>query len=209
VVGDEARYVISVERARESVATLLTRETHPFFIAYLHLRRVAGQRRTLVGLNPHWPDLGSVLEVPGGPPGKPYLRPFWKGSRQSGQEWLNKNLAGSFAPSSLRGTPLEIIEITASGSFNLKERHWQQARQHLLLGQPMPVLPLAAFLFRDRALVSTDVPDPAALVTVFREHYGYTPDADEEFDYLYDLAGLASGGDWFEPLGPPAAPEVS
>jgi hypothetical protein len=197
----DATWVIPVHRVRESIQRLLDRDTHQFFIAYLHLRRVAGQLGTTTGLSPSWPDLGRILEVPGGPfPAKPYLRPFWKGTRGAGQEWLNSNLAGSFAPSSLRGVPMQVVETDAAGRFNLRDNHWQLAYERLLFGSKMPVVALSAFLFRDYGIVSSLPPDPDDLIALFRSEYGYRAEDEEEFLTLYDTDWDGPRSGWAEHL---------
>ncbi len=193
-------YVVRLARVRQSIETLLARQTHPYFIAYLHLRRTAARQGRLTGLTPNWAALGNLLEVPGAPPGKPFLRPFWKGQRDAHQEWLNANLAGSFAPSSLRGVPLRVVDTDAQGRFLLRERHWELAREHLLLDNPMPVLALAAFLFRDLGLYFVAEPGPATLIELFRREYGYSSEDETEFNELYDTSWTGGSGPWLEPL---------
>jgi hypothetical protein len=182
------------------VRTLLGRDIHQFFVAYLHLRRLAGRLGRITDLEPNWAQLGTLLEVPGGPEGKPYLRPFWKGARDAHQEWLNRNLAGSFSPSSLRGVPARVVETDASGRYSLREDHWRLAREHLLFERPVPVLSLAAFLFRDFGLRSDHKPGPEDLISLFRVQYSYTPNDDAEFAHLFDTKWRGGDGPWSEPL---------
>lgn len=191
-------YVIPVERARECVTRLLSQQIHPFFIAYLYLRGLAGRFDSLTGLTPNWPNLGALLEVRDAPPGKPYLRPFWKGSRAAGQEWLNSNLAGSFAPSSLRGVPQRVIEVDAAGRFNLRPDHATCALQHLLFNRRVPALALAGFLFRDYGILAASPPGSADLVDLFRHEYGYQDPDQAEFETLYDTSWTGAPGPWAE-----------
>lgn len=65
-------HVVPVVRVRECIDKLLSRDTHPHFIAYLYLRSLAGRTGSLTRLTPNWSELGKRLEVPGGPPSKPY-----------------------------------------------------------------------------------------------------------------------------------------
>ena len=205
VVGGGAVYVIRVERVRQSIEALLDRDTHSFFAAYLHLRRTAAQLGRTTDLPLDLADLAEVLAVEGGPPGKPYLRPFWRGQREAGQEWLNSNLAGSYAPSSLRGVPMRVVEVDAHRHFNLREGHWNIAREELLYDEPLPALALASFLFRDQAITSSG-PEPTTdvLIELFREEYGYGGDDSQEFATLYDVTWQGPLGDvaepWFEQM---------
>lgn len=194
--------MVPIERVREAITVLLDRETHPFFIAYLHLRQQASRQGTLLGLQPDWSELSETLYVPGGPPKKPHLRPFWSGKRDAGQEWLNENLAGSYAPSSLRSTASsQVVDVDANHRFVLKDDHPAQALRYLLRGIRLPVVPLAAFLFRDRGVLS-EQPQDTDLVTVFRNEYGYRASDDAEFATLYDAEwGLQPEAPltWLEP----------
>ena len=201
VTGDV--YVIRPVRVRESIKALLERQTHQHFIAYLYLRWLAAREGRVDGLEPSWAELGDWLRVEGGP--RPHLRPFWKGRRNAGQEWLSENLAGSFAPSSLRSEPQRVIQIDAGGTFSLREDHAELALEHLLLGTPMEAVALAAFLYRDYGFVSAAEPGWADLVAVFRQGFGYDEDHAAEFDTLYEVT-WAGDGPWFERFEEASAP---
>jgi len=194
-------YVLRLPVVRESIDVLLGRDTHQFFPAYLHLRRRAAAGGSLATLTPDWGEVHTWLDVPGGPFGKPNLRPFWQGKRHAGQEWMGKNLAGSYSPSSLRQAPREVVEIDDNGRYTLRPRHWELARLHLLSDQTLPVLALAAFLFRNFTVTSDEPMTPQVLVPVFRHYFGYqTPDDDEEFAYLFDVTNPLEIEDWYQPL---------
>jgi len=196
----EATYVLRVERVRESIDRLLDRDTHQHFIGYLFLRGVAAQRGWTTGLTPEWSKLGHLLDVPGGPPDRPYLRPFWKGKRESQQEWLNQNLAGSFSPSSIRRTALaQVVDFDSHGRFSLRDGHAELALDHLLYGERMQALPLAVFLFRDYGLIAATPPEPTDLVALFRDEYGYDEEHVDEFATLYDDSVPGNGASWVEP----------
>lgn len=195
----EQPYVLRVERVQESIRALLARDTHQHFIGYLHVRRRAGTEGTNEGLAPQWSELAERLRIDGGPPDRPNFRPFWTGQRKNFQEWMNPNLAGSFSPASQRSVLGRVLKTDARTQFSLREHHWEAAREHLLLGVPMPVLPLAGFLFRDYGLVASTAPDAEALIALFRREYGYGPDDDEEYRRLYDESWRGSDGPWSEP----------
>jgi len=194
---NQAVFVLPVGRVRECIRKLLSRDTHPFFVAYLYLRSLARRSGSLTGLTPEWAELGRLLEVPGASASKPYLRPFWKGEHNAGQEWLNQNLAGSFAPSSLREVPSRVVETDAQGRFNLRPNHDDLARTHLLYDVPLPALAVAGFMFRDFGFVAQSRPTPEDLVDLFRREYGY--DDESEFDRLYETRWSGEAGPWFEP----------
>jgi hypothetical protein len=164
---------------------LLERETHQFFIAYLWLRRQSNLQGTQSAINPHWAELGGLLRVADAPTDRPYLRPFWSGNRPDGKEWLNSNLAGSYAPSSIRLAPREVIDTTAAGDFILRKDHSSRALSKLLLGNQMPVVPLACFLFREYGFISDIEPATDDLIRIFREEFGYSSSDEHEFQTLY------------------------
>lgn len=200
----EHQFVVKVPVVRRAIARIRERETHPFFPAYLHLREVAGNQRRLTGLKPRWGQMGLYLQVPDHPKDKPYFQPFGTG-------WLNRNLAGSWAGSSLRAgqPPFNVVEYDgAAKTFTLKDRHWELARATFLNDEPADPIAIAAFLYRDFAFVTSgEPPGPADLITVFRDDFRYRiPEDDEEFNYLF--VGDAEDPEWgdsFEPWESPPA----
>jgi hypothetical protein len=97
--------------------------------------------------------------------------------------------------------PYHVVEVDAQRRFVLKENHAELARQYLLADVPVPVVPLAAFLFRDRGIISLGAPDERDLVSAFRQQYGYfgTPGS-EQFSLLFDPDTSDFGSEpWLEP----------
>ncbi len=205
----ESIYVVPVARVAQSVDFLLNRNIHVWFIAYLHLRRQASLQGTTVGVRPDWAELSETMFVPGGPPKKPHLRPFWSGTHGAGQEWLNANLAGSYAPSSIRNVAFKVLDVDSQRRFVFKEGHPVLALENFLNGQRVPVLPLASYLFRDRGIITPAASD-TDLVRVFRREYGYRDRDEEEFHTLYDDQWDDDGpGTWLEPwFEPYSEPDV-
>jgi hypothetical protein len=196
-------WVLKAGMVRQCMGILRAQSIHPFFPAYLHIRRTAAAEGSRVGIRPIWEELGRLLEVAGAPSTHPYFRPFTTASGESDQEWLNPNIAGSYAPSSLRAgqPPLQVVEVGAGrGRFNLREMHWELARVHLLDGKKVPLTPLAAFFLRDFAFENYDaVPTDDDLRRGFIEMFGYNDDEDgpREVAHLYDVS-IQAGEDWFE-----------
>jgi hypothetical protein len=104
------------------------------------------------------------------PENKPYLVPF---GRTSGGETLlfNRNVAGSYAPSSMRDVnPLfDVLEISDSGSYTLLEDHAEKARERIL-PRPLPFYATACFLFRDYGFAD---PRPESLLQQLNEQFGF------------------------------------
>jgi hypothetical protein len=194
--------VLAESKVREAITTLIGRRTHPLFVAYLHLRQVAAQSPTgsLTDIQPVWTEVSEVLRVPDAPSKHPHLRPFWSTANSKiDRYWLNDNLAGSFAPSSLRGGNgiVGVVFIAqADKSFTLLEGHVQAALTGLLFDQRMPVHALAAFLLRDHGFINPTMPIPDDLIPIFRERYGVADD--DEFNTLYDTTiPWGSNDPWF------------
>jgi hypothetical protein len=202
-----SRWVLTTGAVQRAIEDLRSRSIHPFFVAYLHLRQRAAAQGTTSGLRPRWKaGLGPYLEVDGAPATHPYYRPFWDGAGEAGQEWLNGNLAGSFAGSSLRAgsPPMLVVDYDpVTRTFALREQHWELALEHLLRGRPLPAEALAAFLLRDFAF-DTDSDDPPTgddLVALFGQEFGYRDRlARIEFERLYQPTGAANAV-WFERFG--------
>jgi hypothetical protein len=198
-------YVLTPAAVRECITLLRKQRIHPYFPAYLHLRQRAAAEESLTNLHPSWDDLSPFLQVRGAPSRKPHFRPFTQNAGGGGDEWLNPNLAGSYAPSSLRvgQAPLRVVEFGSDrGTFSLRPNHWQLAREHLLNDERIPLAALAGFMLRDFGFEMDDDLPPAypELEAAFAETFGYTDSsADTELDYLYDREPITDAW-WFEPL---------
>ena len=131
--------------------------------------------------------------------GAPYAVPF---NDRGSSLWLNPNVAGSYAPSSLRDvSPLrqvaDIFGSRVSHTFSLKEDDAKLCFVHLLHQKQMPVLPLAAFLFRDYAIEAEDgegTPAFGDLIDIFRDQFGFRASVKSEeadFKFLFDTVGFA------------------
>lgn len=206
---DQPVFVLTRSIVRWGIEQLQSRKVHTFFPAYLEIRRTAVEAGSVTGIHPNWSNLEQYFQIPGGPPGKPNFRPFWHGNRKEGQDWMNANIAGSYAPSSIRKVPLNVVETDGSG-YALKAGHAQLAREYLLYEQALPVLPLAAFYYRDFGF-TTDGPSlpPRSLIDVFLKDFGFDSDIYwRDFEALFST-GIPDRTDWFEPWqGPPSPLET-
>lgn len=194
-------YVVPAGKVRASINKLLSRHTHAWFPAYLHIRREAATQGRMAEIEPNWNVLSDDLRMAGGPAGKVHLRPFWNEARNAYQEWMGPNLAGSYSPSSIRRAALEVITVDAAGLYGLRDHHWDLALTHLLNDERLSGVALAAFMMRDRGWAATSTPTVGDLVAGFRTEFGYGPGDDEEFDTLYELEWGSDPEDvWFEVL---------
>jgi len=197
--GEPRLVVLRTEAVRASIDKLQSQRIHTFFAGYLHIRRQAGLQEKTTGIVPHIEDMATFLDLPGGPYGQPYFRPFWHGRREAGQEWINRNLAGSYAPSSVRNVPLQVIEIGTNSTYTLPDQHWVKAKQHLLSGERVPIYALAGFYLRNFAFVADGQPEYPDLSREFLRTFGYywNPST-EEVETLYDPEWTIEGDAWFE-----------
>jgi hypothetical protein len=194
-------WVIAEAEVRSAIRRLIGRRAHPFFLGYVHLRQQATKIGSTDNIAADWPALGRVLEVPGAPAKRPYLKPFQTAAnREDEYQWWNANIAGSWSPASLRPGmgPLEVVSVNADKTYNLRPGHATLALDHLLYGRPMSVIDFATFLFRDYGLLASTEPRIDDLVANYRLEYGVMDDA--EFATLYDSAPPALGPRFFEEL---------
>jgi hypothetical protein len=187
-----------------SLARLREQQTHTLFAGYLHLQQQATQVGRLSNLRPDF--LGffrRFFRVANAPLGTPYIKPFTEQQASSKNLWLNENVAGSYAPSSLRpGQPFrQVVEIVGR-DYTLPVDHAQRAFEHLLYSRRLPVAELAVFLYRDFGLRNpTSIWD---LIEIFCFEFGYSavtgalPNRD-----FYTLYSTQSAEEWdvngFEP----------
>ncbi|WP_191932087.1 McrB family protein [Arthrobacter bussei] len=201
---------LTVPAVRRAITDLQRTRIHPFFLAYLVLRRHAIESGSVIGLTPRWlRDLAPFIRVEGAPHNKPYYRPLSNQQvSDTNSYWLNRNLAGSFAPSSLRG-PIVELATDGQGNYELSDNHEQQALDALLYGQRVDVVSLAAFLLRDFGfeLLLSEVDE--ALVIAFRSvfRFDFDPAGEEAFEKLFFVPDDTPLVQLFEPLDPPFTEE--
>jgi hypothetical protein len=180
-------YILDVDVVRESFWDLVDRRIHRLFPGYLCLRREAGRENRLDDLDFDYNEFfDKFFEIRTGK--KPYLVPFTVEDSEETELWFNENVAGTYAPSSLRTTTplLKIGEFEKDGRksrWKLHDNHAELAREHMCNGEHVPVEHLAAFLFRDYGF-QVDEPSADTLVQVFCEEWVYDRDS-PAFTELY------------------------
>lgn len=172
-------YVVPVETVQRAFTTLMSRRIHNFFPGYLSIRKEAIETGTATSLRPRYEDMGSLLRVAGATADKPFLRPFTL-QEDPTSAWMNKNLAGSWAPSSVREgqAPRHVVTPGGNGTWNLLENHAALALEHLLFDAPLDVYALSLFLYRDygfRPAVS-GAPTTSEVVHAFLEAWKFFRD---------------------------------
>ncbi|HWT92535.1 MAG TPA: hypothetical protein VN238_06035 [Solirubrobacteraceae bacterium] len=207
---DPPVYVLTVDAVRWALGDLRERKIHTFFLAYLFLRKWSIEQETTTDIAPHWDELAEFIAVPGGPPDRPYYRPLWQGkANDPARYWMNRNIAGSYATSSLRAgqPPMQVIG-KAGSHFVLRENHAALAVRHLLFGKPVPILAVATYLYRDFGIQTEDggTPEPSDLFALFMMEFHYDGPGDADLSPVFSGAGDSQPADaWFEPLTPDTA----
>ncbi|MFD7433398.1 hypothetical protein [Streptomyces sp. NPDC059861] len=206
-VSTTRHYVLSTGVVRWAIDTLTTRKIHPFFLAYIYLHGLTTDEGRPTPVVPTWTDLAKYLAMPGGPPKKPFYRPFFQEISRPERYWLNANLAGSYAPSSLRQVPRRIVDIGEDGDFRLKEDSAELVLEHLLYGEPAPLVALSAFMLRNHGFRSEEgLPSEWDLCSSFLTEFNFLFDQDPGWTLTGDAAvvfavdDLSSMTEAFEPL---------
>jgi hypothetical protein len=185
-------YVIRKRIVAESLARLRGQQTHTLFAGYLYLQRRAAQLGQLEDLRPDFKHFfENFFKVVNHPLGAPYIKPFTEKPASAQNLWLNENVAGSYAPSSLRpGQPFRRVVHIEGKKYSLPPDHAQRALKHLLYSAPVQVADLAVVLYRDFGLRGSSV-TIEDLIDTFAYEFGYAnepgSEPDEKFRILYSL----------------------
>lgn len=195
-----------------SLERLRQRKIHPLFAGYLHLQRLAKSTGRLKKLTPDFVAFfKEFFFVKDHPIGTPYIKPFTNQRASDKNLWLNENVAGSYAPSSLRpGQPFgKVVQVDQDKTYTLPHDHPKRALKYLLNGEPISAPDLSAFLFRDFGLLE-DNPTTDDLLDVFAVEFGYAngPGAPRG-DGFCELYGRKLAETWevdpFETMSPEGA----
>lgn len=176
--------MLSTDVVEWAVRRLLAQKIHTFVPAYLLLRAVSIEQGSAVNIPARWTTLGEFLNVPGGPEGKPYYRPFLHKANVS--PWLNSNLSGSFSPSSIREQVRRVVVPAGDHQFSLLDGHVELAFEHLLYGRPAPGVAVAAFLFRNYGFTGPS-PNIGAAVDALRTAFRFWNDGADDASRLFDM----------------------
>jgi hypothetical protein len=197
-------YVVRKRIVAQSLSRLRNQKTHTFFAGYLHLQKLAAKRGRLEDLQPQFlPFFKQFFEVGNHPLGTPYIKPFTKEKASAKNLWLNVNVAGSYAPKSLRPEqPFRQVVKIEGRKYSLPTDHAKRALRHLLYSNRIQVADLAVFLYRDFGLLG-DSPTIEDLIDVFAYEFGYAhepgAEPDENFRILYSLESAKTWEqDWLE-----------
>lgn len=147
----ETAYVPTLPRVRQAMATLIGLGAHRSVAGYLAVLNEAASAQREDKLRPDFRSFFDRFFRIGDPPQKrPYAVPF---TRNPKSVLFNANVAGSYAPSSIRPvSPLyNVLTIEGGGTqavFSLRDNHAVIARQSML-PSPIPLYAFATFFYRD------------------------------------------------------------
>lgn len=194
--GDKSTlHVLTLEAIKAGLATLQSQRIHEHFPGYLHLRQRAVTTGSLTHIEPKWSEVGRLLKMPGGPPSKPNYRPFSANNlKDPSGYWYNRNLAGSYARSSIRSTSRFMLN---DEGFALPPDHAQQALAILLKDTKVPAWALAAFYLRNYGFKFEGEGGYRELIDAFKKEFLFEEDPD--FDVLFDDTEPLLPTRWFEP----------
>lgn len=190
----------------QCLSRLREQKIHTLFAGYLYLQQRATQLGRLEDLQPEFlPFFKQFFLVGNHPLGTPYIKPFTEQKASAKNLWLNVNVAGSYAPSSLRvGQPFRQVVNIHDKKYSLPLDHAQRAFEYLLYSMPVQVADLAVLLYRDFGLIgdSLTIED---VIDIFAYEFGYSnepgDEKDNNFQTLYSLETVTSWEkDWLEAI---------
>jgi len=200
------KYIIQKQFVARAFSRLREQKTHTLFAGYLYLQQQAAQLNRLEDLQPEFTSFFKrFLRVNEHPLGTPYIKLFTEQKASAKNLWLNENVAGSYAPSSLRpGQPFRQVVNIIERKYSLPADHAQRAFKHLLYSMPVQVADLAVVLYRDFGLLDSSI-TIQTLIDIFAYEFGYARDEgdkpDENFQTLYSLETAKNWEeDWLEVL---------
>ena len=176
---------------------------HPLFAGYLHLQQVSGSAER----EPNFAEFFQrFFLVKDHPIGTPYIKPFTNQKASERNLWLNENVAGSYARSSLRPDQPFRKVVDVNENYSLRRDHAERALKDLLYGKRLSVAHLSIFLYRDFGFLG-DAPTVEDLIDVFAVEFGYA-DApgvrrDRAFEILYSREPAGAWPDGIFEAGPP------
>lgn len=184
--------VIRKQIVAQSLARLREQRTHTLFAGYLYLQRRASLLGRIEDLQPEFlPFFKHFFFVDNHPLGAPYIKPFTEQTASTKNLWLNENVAGSYAPSSLRpDQPFRQVVNIEGKRYSLPVDHAQRAFKHLLYSTPVEVADMVVVLYRDFGLLD-EVVTINDLIAIFAYEFGYANEPDMEpnkdFEILFSL----------------------
>ncbi|QQZ55280.1 hypothetical protein IFE09_17895 [Streptomyces microflavus] len=204
---DNTQWVLRIDVVQQAIKDLQAMHIHENFVVYLHVTRQGGKMggggspKQLTGIAPDWSgEVQEWLDVPEGPPSKPHFVPFSSRGSDPARFWKGSNLAGSYAPSSLRSMnslfvgPDRTYRLPATPTGGVDA---SKLKESLLGTSVVPAWAVATFIYRNRAFMASSEPSGGELLEVFGEDFSL---AEEERATLFEWS--LPGGSFFESFVP-------
>lgn len=174
------RYTLSINTVQSALQTLTAAKSHEHLVLYLAILRLKAQK------GEHYPegDVYSVirpwLDVPGRE-GYPYYRPF---ASRGKQFWMNGNLAGSFAPSSLR-SGRDLFYSPESSDNLLRLPSVEEMKTSLKIQDPVPLWAVICYFLRNASfLAKAGNWHVADMLDLARDYFGISQ---SEYGGIFDF----------------------
>ncbi len=178
-------YLFKVETIKKALETLANVRSHEHFPGYLALLRDRSKLNAVSNSDTIIKFYKEFLFVIDAPVSRPYLRPFRSRGVGNPITLYQKNVAGSYAPSSIRNNgPLSKIININSASYELINEHWKIALTEMLSGHKLPFISTMAFLLRDYAFRML-YPNIEILISIFRTEFSISNET-ENGDDIYE-----------------------
>lgn len=208
----EPTHVLTIPAVRWAIERLGGQKIHPTFIFYLYLRKQQVEG-TLADASSSSREVFDLLRMPGGPPGKPYYRPFRERGTRQGELlrsfWLGDNVAGSWSPRSLNRQVASRWLVDSSGAYVVPRDHTARAKTEMLYGETVPAVAIGAYFLRNEGFIIDGEPSPNDIVSAFRVKFRYDESHDNEFTELFDGMTSSTEFRWFESALPQSFGDVT
>lgn len=142
------RYTLGVDTVRAAIQTLITTKSHEQLVLYLAILRLKSRDGEIFTEGDVYSVIKPWLELPGRE-GYPYYRPF---ASRGKQFWMNSNLAGSFAPSSLRSSR----DLFYSSDNALRLPSVDEITTFLKIKSPVPLWAITCYFLRNASFIAKD-----------------------------------------------------
>jgi hypothetical protein len=184
-------FVIKKDLIALSIEKLRAKKTHSLFAGYLHLQQRFAQLNRLDDLRPDFLQFyKNFFFIANHPLGTPYIKLFTEQKPSQKNFWLNNNVAGSYAPSSLRANqPFRKVVDIAEKKYSLPLDHHVRAFEHLLYEDKVSAVHLSIVLYRNYGFQGQKI-EISDIIDTFLYEFGYSKNfkdaPDESFFTLFD-----------------------
>lgn len=195
--------VLTKDAVRWSIGLLGGQRIHPAFIYYLYLRKMSAAGE-LSSASASSAEVQDLVRMPGGPEGRPYYRPLRERGDRTGELlrsfWMQDNIAGSWAPSSLKRISPAAWLVDGENHYVLPDGHAGLARRELLFENTVSALAMGCYFLRNDGFVLDGPAQPDDVLEGFRQKFRFDDEHSGEFDLLFDVSVPDVAFAWFEPV---------